>query len=85
MRAWKSKSLTTYNFCYICARDLISFPVDQKYESINENDKKIKIFSYLRLEFPKTFFRHPVYGCSVPEVWVGLDPQLGKRPENIMH
>ena len=30
------KSLTDYNFCYECSRDLISFPVDQKYEFVNE-------------------------------------------------
>ena len=38
--AWNCKSLSAFNFCYECARDLISFPVDQKYEIINENDKK---------------------------------------------
>ena len=27
-----------FNFCYECARDLISLPVDQKYE-MKENDK----------------------------------------------
>ena len=35
-------NLTTYNFCYECARDLISFPVDQKYELRHENDKKLE-------------------------------------------
>ena len=28
----KLKYLNAYNFCYECARDLILFPVDQKYE-----------------------------------------------------
>ena len=31
--------INDYNFCYECARDLISFPVDQKYDIINQNDK----------------------------------------------
>ena len=38
LHAWNCKSLTAYNFCYECAREIISFPVDQKYEIINEND-----------------------------------------------
>ena len=41
--ALNCKSLTAYNFCSECARDLTSFPVDQKYELINENDKKMKM------------------------------------------
>ena len=31
--------VTVHNFCYECARELLSFPVDQKYEIINEKDK----------------------------------------------
>ena len=34
LNAWNCKSLTAYYFCYECARDLISVPVDQKYEMI---------------------------------------------------
>ena len=33
-KAWNCISLNAYNFCYECARDLMSFPVVQKYESI---------------------------------------------------
>ena len=33
--------LTAFNFGYECASDLISFPVDQKYEIINEIDKNL--------------------------------------------
>ena len=35
-------SLTAYNFCYECATDLISFPVDHKYEIRHEYDKRIE-------------------------------------------
>ena len=35
--------LSALNFCYECARDLVSFSVDQKYEIINENYKNLKI------------------------------------------
>ena len=31
-----------YKFCYECARDPICFPVDQKYEIINKNYKKLE-------------------------------------------
>ena len=34
--------LTVYNFCYERASDLISFPVDLKLKSINENVKYIE-------------------------------------------
>ena len=50
-----------HNFCYKCARDLISFLVDQKYESINENDKHFENRNY-DCGSLKCFFRHP--GCS---------------------
>ena len=36
------KSLIAYNFCYECARDLISSSVDEKYEIINEIDKNFE-------------------------------------------
>ena len=39
LHAWSCKSLTAYNFCYEYAKDFY-FQVDQKYEIINENDKK---------------------------------------------
>ena len=35
----KCKSLATSHFWYNWARDMILFSFDQKYESINENDK----------------------------------------------
>ena len=38
-----------YNFCYECARYLISFPADQKYESINENDNNVIHYNYVNL------------------------------------
>ena len=40
LHAWNCKSLTAYNFGYDCARDLISFLVDQKYEVITENENQ---------------------------------------------
>ena len=36
----KLQIITAYNLCYKCARDPISFPVDQEYELVNENDQK---------------------------------------------
>ena len=35
-------AVVAYNLCYECARNLISFPLDQKYEIINEIDTKIE-------------------------------------------
>ena len=32
----------TYNICYDCARDLISFQVAQEYESNKENEKNFE-------------------------------------------
>ena len=49
-----SNSLTAYKFCYTHDRDLFSFPVDQKLESINGTLKKICL--ELRVWFPKTVF-----------------------------
>jgi len=40
--AWNWKSLITNNFCYERARDLISFPVDQKLKIIIINVKHIE-------------------------------------------
>ena len=57
----KCKSLAASHCWYDWARDTIIFSFDQKYESNNENDKKLKIDPWLRLWFPKTpFLRHSV-------------------------
>jgi hypothetical protein len=39
----KCKSLAASHFLYDWARDIFDFSFDQKYESINENDKTLKI------------------------------------------
>ena len=57
----KTKYLTAYNFCQQYAEDLISFPVDHKLESINENVKNIKIDPESWLQLPKTFFLDTLY------------------------
>ena len=57
-KKYNSNSLTVSKFCYTHDRDLFSFPVDQKLESINGTLKKIG--SELRVGFPKTFFGHLV-------------------------
>ena len=54
--AWYWKSLSAYNFCYECARDLISFPLEQKYEFFNKNDPESWLW------FPNTpFFLDTLY------------------------
>ena len=81
LHAWNCQSSTTYNFCHECARDLISFQVDQKYEMICENDKNID--PKLRLWSLKTVFRHPV--CILLFLlfdWSHIDCGKQKHPQD---
>ena len=52
LHAWNCKSLNAYNFCCECVKDLISFPVDQRYEIIIENDKNIENRSIITTVVP---------------------------------
>ena len=69
LHAWNCKSLTAYNVCNECARDLISFPVDQKYKIINGNYNKIENRPRITI-----FFRHsayPIYILYLAPIFTG--------------
>ena len=81
LHAWKSKSLTAYNSCYERARDLISFPVDRKLESISEN-VKILIDPESWLGLPKTVFVYISIQISAVVAKVGELPNIKKWVES---